>query len=100
MTYTHYLGVDLGQARDYTAVAVVEESLWVPSEEVRWHLSLPAVGWVSPSSLVPGQVEQLRSLGYWEGRPEEPPLVVNHLERLPLGTSYPDVVARVGTLLA
>src|SRR5688572_25297881 len=100
MTFCWYVGADLGQARDYTALAVIEESLWVPNDEVRWQLSLPATGWVSPSALVPGQVEELRSLGYWEGRPEEPPLVVNHLERLPLGTSYPAVVARVSTLLA
>jgi hypothetical protein len=99
MTFCWYVGADLGQARDYTALAVVEERLWCPNEAVRWEWVLPATGWLAPSALVPHQIAQLRSLGYWEGRPEEPPLVVNHLERLPLGTSYPDVVERVGALL-
>jgi hypothetical protein len=98
VTFTHYLGCDLGQARDYTALAVVEEALWVPNDEVRWQWHLPAVGWVSPVGLVPDQVEKLRGLNFYAGRPEEPPLTVNWLERLPLGTSYPDAVARVGAL--
>jgi hypothetical protein len=99
MTFTHYVGVDLGQSKDYTALAVVEEALWVPNDEVRWRLNLPTVGWLSPVGLQPAQVEQLRSLNFYGGRPEEPPLTVNWLERLPLGTSYPDAVARVGALL-
>jgi hypothetical protein len=53
----YYLGLDLGQRRDPSAIAVVER-----------------------------------------GRDER--LMVRHLERIPLGTSYPRVVARVKKLLA
>jgi len=52
-----YLGLDLGQRRDPSAIAVVER-----------------------------------------GRDQR--LLVRHLERIPLGTSYPRVVARVKKLLA
>jgi hypothetical protein len=36
--YNFYLGVDLGQARDYTAIALLEESAWVPEE---WRFRRP-----------------------------------------------------------
>src|SRR5215211_4303863 len=52
---TYYVGLDLGQANDYTAIAVVEET----------------------------------------GERGESPLHIRHLERPPLGTYYPEQVARV-----
>jgi hypothetical protein len=62
MNHTSYvLGLDLGQSRDPTAIAVVRQ------------VGDPFLG---------GEVYQC-----------------GHLERLPLNTSYPDVVARVATLL-
>ena len=27
--YLYYLGLDLGQARDYSALAIIEEQLWI-----------------------------------------------------------------------
>jgi hypothetical protein len=65
-----FLGLDLGQARDYTAIAVVERLADRP----------------------------------FEHQPEEAPRShrryhLRHLERCKLGTSYPDVVGRVKTLL-
>ena len=48
MTYLHYLGVDLGQAQDPTALCVVTEPLHVEWEWAR-ALSLPPVpddGWL------------------------------------------------------
>ncbi len=56
-----YLGLDLGQAADFTALALVER-ICVPSKLAEYH--------------------------------------VRGLERLPLGTSYPDVVTHVRTRLA
>jgi hypothetical protein len=56
---TYYVGLDLGQANDYTAIAVVEET----------------------------------------ERGGDSPLHVRHLERPPLGTYYPEQVARVKELV-
>ncbi len=56
---TFYVGLDLGQANDYTAIAVVEET----------------------------------------GQRGESPMHVRHLERPPLGTYYPEQVARVKELM-
>src|SRR5215210_7187348 len=54
------LGLDLGQAGDYTALAVLEQT---------WH-----------------EIEGVPTTRY----------DVRHLERMPLGTSYPEVVKQVG----
>jgi hypothetical protein len=59
------IGVDIGQRRDPTAIAVVEgEDRPGPTQRPVWHH------------------------------------VARHLERLPLGTSYPDVAARVSAVVA
>ena len=66
MRERYFMGVDLGQKQDYTAIAVVER--WEAAGEVdRWS---------------------------WE-RVREVRHSLRHLERLALGTSYPEVVARV-----
>ena len=64
------IGVDLGQARDYTAIAVLErfEELTGNAENGRWTTQI---------------------------RYEMP-----HLERPALGTSYPDIIARIKELIA
>ena len=33
--YSYYLGLDLGQARDYSALAIIEEQLWIDLSWVR-----------------------------------------------------------------
>jgi hypothetical protein len=59
-----FVGLDLGQKRDFSALAVVERV------DAR-------LAWMGPA----------------------PPLGVRYLERMELGTPYPDVVARVGEIL-
>ena len=63
----HLVGLDLGQKGDYTAIAVVEQ--WTQ-----------AIGDVDAATF------EARTKTW---------LDVRHLERLPLGTSYPDIVERV-----
>ena len=60
-----YLGLDLGQRRDYTALAIVERI----EQRLAWMASPPT------------------------------PLGVRYLERMALGTPYPDVVSRVCEIL-
>lgn len=72
------VGIDLGQARDYTAVCVLEK---VTPE---WQQGF--VGW----SFEARTAHRERS---------KPLYHVRHIDRLPLGTSYPAVVEYVKTLL-
>jgi hypothetical protein len=65
-----FVGLDLGQARDFTALAVLERI----SRDGGW----------DPVS--------------WE-RQQVVTLQVRHLERVPLGTSYPLVVSRVAAVM-
>lgn len=101
---SYYIGVDLGQAQDYTAIAVLEEPTWVPPSlrpmwRDEWGEKIQT-GWVSPANLHPSDIERAGDLVRREGRPPNPPLSLRHLERLPLGTRYPDVVERVAQILA
>jgi hypothetical protein len=105
MPFSYYLGLDLGQSQDYTALAVVEEPVWVPSEALErlgwaWQLNIGEAGWVSPSSLSRWTLEESLSINYHYGRPSDPPLSLRHLERFELGTRYPDVIDRVRSLLS
>lgn len=62
----YFVGLDLGQSRDYTAIAAVERA----EETGAWDPLLYA-------------------------HRRKTVLRVRHLERVPLGTSYPDIVERV-----
>jgi hypothetical protein len=64
------VGLDLGQSQDYTAICVTERIQ-------------PRVDWL------------------WDGLVPTPPAVYHcrHLERLPLGTSYPDIAAHIRAML-
>ncbi len=99
MLYHYYVGLDLGQARDYTAVAVVEEQLWVADRWSPAHGVHLEPGWTSPADLEPWAAEEVLRHNYHRGRPHDPPLLVRHLERFPLGTPYPELVTRVQRLL-
>ncbi len=84
----YYLGLDLGQSQDYTALCILEEPLWQRG------------GWTSPAGMTNtgwrmamGEVES-------RGRPPNPPLFVRHLERFRLGTKYTKIVARIKDLIA
>jgi hypothetical protein len=103
--YLYYLGLDLGQARDYSALAILEEQLFISPEwasEVLYAQDLErgvSPGWVSPAMLNPHQVGE----ALWHmrrfGRPAEVPLSVRHLERFELGTKYTSVVERVAKVV-
>ena len=97
MLYDFFVGVDLGQVADFTAITIVEEPLWL-TEQTRWALNQPASGWVWPSALEPAWLDRIRQ--GWRAAPTKPPLRIPHLERLPLSTSYTDVVRHVKKLLA
>ncbi len=93
----YYVGVDLGQTNDSTAIAVVEEPVylhringWLPFEP----------GWHAPDALQPEVLATVWQTMLRHGRPHGPILRARHLERLPLGTNYVDVVERVTRLLA
>ena len=78
--YHYFVGIDLGKAQDYTALAVIEEPLWLGSEvawdayNVFWPDSVDsfAGGWVSPSLLSPRYAHNALSVNYNYGRPAHP----------------------------
>ena len=80
---TRYVGVDLGQQRDYTAISVTEKVL-LPTGNYRRE---PYFDW---------DTQRTRWQRVENGKPE---YRVRHLERPPLGTSYVDVVGRILELL-
>jgi hypothetical protein len=100
----YYVGLDLGQSADYTALAVLEEPVWV-GPEIDWsefNVFLPEgveEGWVSPSVLGPLYANNALAVNYYYGRPSHPPLYLRHLERYELGTRYTEIISRVKRLL-
>jgi hypothetical protein len=99
--YLYYLGLDLGQVRDYSALAIIEEQLYVGeawANEVLHQQGLSA-GWISPAAVTPYQAGHALRLSHEYGRPAEPPLAARHLQRFELGTKYTDVVDRVAALV-
>jgi hypothetical protein len=86
-----FVGSDLGQQQDYTAVAVAVAERIVP---------LPTQPSASPWQ--PGHVlHELWPGEYTSAEPPAPKPVyhLRHLQRFPLKTSYPDIVAKVKSLL-
>ncbi len=79
----YYLGLDLGQSADYTALAVIEEPIWLSGR------------WTSPATMDRRDYKLLRENNRRSGRPPHPPLEVRHLERYELGTSYKEIVERI-----
>jgi hypothetical protein len=103
--YLYFLGLDLGQAQDYSALAIVEEQLYIGeawANEVLYQEDYDkgiSPGWVSPAALTAYRVGEALALSHQYGRPAELPLAVRHLERFELGTKYTDVVDRVAALV-
>ena len=103
--YLYYLGLDLGQARDYSALAIIEEQLYVGetwANEVLHQQDYDkglSAGWVSPAAVTPYQAWLALGLSGEYGRPAEVPLAVRHLQRFELGTKYTDVVEQVARLV-
>lgn len=88
---TFYVGLDLGQSNDYTAVAVVEritgKAVETGKSRTLTDLERADLEWAF-GDIVPVP-----------DAPAAPPQYhLRHLERVPLGTSYPEVVARVQQL--
>jgi hypothetical protein len=56
--FHYYLGLDLGQARDYTAISLIEEPVWIDPEWA-WEVSVSTeeAGWRSPAELTPTSPE-------------------------------------------
>jgi hypothetical protein len=103
--HLYYLGLDLGQARDYSALAIIEEQLYVGeawANEVLFQQDYDkglSAGWVSPAAITPYQAGLALRLSGQYGRPAEVPLAVRHLQRFELGTKYTDVVDSVAALV-
>jgi hypothetical protein len=56
MSFSYYVGLDLGQSQDYTALTVLEEPVWIPTDALQtgdwaWQMNIGEGSWVSPSSL-------------------------------------------------
>jgi hypothetical protein len=96
--FDYYLGLDLGQASDFTAVAVLEESVWLTGPLART-AGLVEDGWGLPSRLAPQQATTARAFALQRGQPGKPPLWLRYLHRFPLGTPYPRIVAAVAEML-
>lgn len=96
---SYTVGLDLGQSQDYSALAVIEEPVWIASDDDAFALNAPSAGWVSPDALTPHllNLARGRELGT---RPAKPVLACRHLERFPLHTPYPQIVDRTIALLA
>ena len=75
---TLFMGLDLGQARDYTALAIIEKVVPPP---------MPADDDAGDVPFYEKTQENTKAA--------DPHFHVRYLERFPLGTPYPDVVRRV-----
>src|SRR3712207_5217027 len=93
------LGVDLGQANDFTALALIEAQVYFrgPLLDAYPQQGL-VVGWNSPARCRPDTLELAAKSDNmpWPGKP---PLALRHLERL-RGEGYPAVVAHVQQLIS
>jgi hypothetical protein len=104
----YYVGLDLGQAQDYTALAVLEQQLWTGAE-VDWSdlgvffpEGVEPGGWVSPAVVGPLYAERILAVNahYFMGPlAADSPLFVRHLMRYPLGTKYAEIVTSARNLL-
>jgi hypothetical protein len=72
----YFIGLDLGQAQDYTALAILERIDACPPEPITVD-GFPALA----RRTVPVRYE------------------CGHLQRFPLGTRYPDIVQAMGKML-
>jgi hypothetical protein len=104
--FHYYIGLDLGQSSDYTALALLEEPVWIDESKADWSYynvfwpeRVEAKGWVSPSELGPRYAHNALAVNINYGRPAHPPLYLRHLERFELGTKYDEVIRRVKQLL-
>ncbi len=109
--YDAIVSCDLGRQADYTAIVVAEEARWVgsppelgpgaPSSQLEKALPWQGLrgGWTPPSAMSRPQREHFRNRNYGGDRPDRPPLLVRHVERV-RGRPYPQIVKEIGALLA
>jgi hypothetical protein len=101
-TLDFVVGVDLGQAVDFTAVSILEIPLWIPNEEECFRYRARRAGWTSPDRLDLGHVVALRQRYEADRRtgaaPSGMPLVLRHLDRW-RGVSYVEIVRRLAALM-
>jgi hypothetical protein len=104
--FHYYIGLDLGQSSDYTALALLEEPVWINEAETDWSYfnvfwpeHVEVGGWVSPSELGPRYAHNALTVNLNYGRPAHPPLYLRHLERYELGTKYDEIIKHVRKLL-
>jgi hypothetical protein len=105
----YYVGLDLGQSQDYTALAVLETQLWT-GPLVDWAdfgvffpESVEPGGWVSPSAVGPLYAERILAVNAAYGvgpLGSDVPVAVRHLQRFELGTKYTEIVRAVHRLLS
>jgi hypothetical protein len=71
--FVYYLGLDLGQSADYTALAIIEEPVWVGPG---WKTQVPPFrsGWVTPADIAPSHLRYAIKEARRRGRPPNPPL--------------------------
>jgi hypothetical protein len=91
LLYSYFVGLDLGQKNDPTALFVAEEPVWVPAR-FRDFWGGGKSGWVSPSTMHPAAVRGALDHAYRNGRPEVPHLIARHAHRFELGTPYPEII--------
>jgi hypothetical protein len=104
----YFLGIDLGQRADHSAVAVLEEAVWV-EDDWGWEFNIPnertgeerklLTGWVSPDVMTHHQLLTAKRLNLTCGRPPNPPLRVRFIKRYPLQSPYHDVVDDIRSML-
>jgi hypothetical protein len=86
---SYFVGLDLGQASDYTALAVLERSR--PADEPREETMLVRQHWCGMETVSRVRVPAPK---------REKTFALRHLERFALGTSYPAISERVVQLFA
>ena len=109
MTNRFFFGLDLGQSKDYTAIAILEQMGAAPGTTApspRPHVGFhefagtryPAKKRVQDSPAQRAALAKLKAEAE-EQRKRGATYHVRHLERFPLGTLYPTIVARVAQML-
>ena len=99
---SYAVGVDLGQVQDYTAIAVVgldERYLAACQARDEAYKRLSCARQDPHLDEVDLRIIE-REIDEEEDSMPEPVYEVRHLERLPLGTRYPEVVGRIKALLS
>lgn len=99
----YHVGLDLAQARDYTAIVVAEQQVYVSAASLReYPWDGVTEGWNVPSVVMarngrwPLEHALEVDLSPW---PTKPPMHIRHAERI-RGKPYPEIVERVAQLLA